>query len=722
MKHLLSITKYSFLLVLMLVHAQAWSQLSGNLTSTENTHCIPRACTYFGPGILINEIMMSPNTNDGSLWEPNCNTRCGEWIELYNPDICDSVDISCYRLGNNAFDGANYPGGYTIPPGTIVSPSGFVVIRGQNTPAVPANLLVQNGGRTIEIVVTGANSCIGGGFRLWFPNSGGWFAFYDTSGAPLDAVSWANQRNIGDAPCVANIPGCTFNGTLPNYNDIPNANKTYISTANASNHLNRTLRRFPDGGAWQISQPAAPTYGTCNGPCAGSPSACNGTATVNVNGGTPPYTYAWNDSLMQSTQTATGLCGGNYCVTVTDTIGNNAQFCVEVMNFAPPVDAGPDIVICLGDSTTITASGANDFIWDNGLGAGASHTVSPANTAIYTVTGTDMNGCFNTDQVIISINPEITLSPTNIITATCSDANGGASVEVNGGTPPYAYSWTPSGSNSSSISNQVSGNYTVTLTDSNNCIEILEVEIPNICVNLSGGQICPGECFDLIATGSSGTPPLTYTWNPDIGTGVGPHRVCPSKTTNYAVLITDANGQTTNASAVVEVYPVISTKFEASPDEGNAPIIVSFTGEAGGTNYFWSFGDQSSSSEINPHHTYSNSGEYNVMLIFTNSNGCTDTAYHTVYVQPIIPNVFSPNEDEMNNVFRISLKGMSSYSLLIFNRWGQKLFESDHPDEGWNGKTQDGDIVPDGTYFFILNAESLKGKQYDHQGIVTLLR
>ena len=668
--------------------------------------------------------MMSPNTFDGSLWDSNCNTGCGEWIELYNPDICDSVDISCYRLGNNAFDrAANYAGGYTVPSGIIVPPRGLVVIRGQNAPAVPPNLLVSNGGRTIEIVVAGANACIDGGFRLWFPNAGGWFAFYDTSGAPLDAVSWGNQNNTGNTPCVANIAGCaTFNDTLSNYNDIPNANKTFISTTNASNHLNKTLRRFPDGGAWQISLPDNPTYGTCNGPCASPPSACNGTATVNVSGGTPPYTYSWNDSLMQSTQTASELCGGIYCVTVTDDVGINKQFCVEVMNYAPPVNAGPDTVICPGSSTTITASGASDFIWDNGLGEGPSHTVSPIIETTYTVTGTDSNNCVNTDQVIISINPAITLSVTNIVTATCSDADGEASVEVTGGTPPYAYSWNPSGGTSPSISNQVSGNYAVTITDSKNCTEMLELEIPNICISLSGGTICPGECFDLVATGSSGTPPFTYTWNPVIGSGPGPHQVCPSKTSNYTVLIRDANGETATVSTVIEIPVIISTRFETSPDEGYAPMTVFFKGEPGGTDYFWSFGDGSSSSEINPQHTFNNSGEYNVILIYTNSNSCTDTAYHTVFVQPDIPNVFSPNGDGMNDLFMISLKGMSSYSLLIFNRWGQKLFESEFPEEGWNGKTQNGSPTSDGTYFFILNAESKKGKQYIHQGIVTLLR
>src|SRR5690606_19156274 len=62
------------------------------------------------------------------------------------------------------------------PPGTVVPPAGFVLIRGINASPVPAELLVENGGNTIELVVTGSGVCVGGGTRLWFPNAGGWFA------------------------------------------------------------------------------------------------------------------------------------------------------------------------------------------------------------------------------------------------------------------------------------------------------------------------------------------------------------------------------------------------------------------------------------------------------------------------------------------------------------------------------------------------------------------
>src|SRR5690606_6293320 len=118
---------------------------------------------------------------------------------------------SCFMLGNNAYDtysifgSGNFGGGYVIPSGTIVPAAGFCVIRGVNAPAVPPARLVQNGGNTIELIVTQSNVCIeGNGTRLWFPDAGSWFAFYDANGVPQDAVSWgdAPTTNLNLSPCI----------------------------------------------------------------------------------------------------------------------------------------------------------------------------------------------------------------------------------------------------------------------------------------------------------------------------------------------------------------------------------------------------------------------------------------------------------------------------------------------------------------------------------------
>lgn len=142
--------------------------LSVSVSASPNGICSGTGCEYEGPTIMINEVMLKPVEGDGSIVGSAYSDQemSGEWIELYNPHKCESVDISCYFLGNNAQDGAyfffeNYGGGFVLPQGTVVPPQGFCVVRGENAPAVPSNLLVANGGNVVEVVVN-SRYCFGG--------------------------------------------------------------------------------------------------------------------------------------------------------------------------------------------------------------------------------------------------------------------------------------------------------------------------------------------------------------------------------------------------------------------------------------------------------------------------------------------------------------------------------------------------------------------------------
>jgi hypothetical protein len=311
----------------------AFGQFTATFTTTENTNCAGNPCNYEGPGILINEIMISPSVFDGSLFgqDPNAlGPQAGEWIELYNPDVCNAVDVSCWYLGNNTNGFSAFRGGYVIPSGTIVPPAGFLVLRGVNAPSVPADLLVSNGGNTLEIVVIDG-VCIDGP-RLWFPNAGGWFAFYDNNGTAQDAVTWGNQENIANVPCVPERDGCnTLGGDLSNYINIPPDRKNNISAVAIPGSLGQSLRRGPDGGAW-VEGYGVPTYGFCNADCVeiGNGSDCTGTATIFVQGGNPPYFYFWPNAEGQTEQTAVNLCGGMNEVVVFDMLGAFQSFFVEV--------------------------------------------------------------------------------------------------------------------------------------------------------------------------------------------------------------------------------------------------------------------------------------------------------------------------------------------------------------------------------------------------------
>ncbi|MEI6577366.1 MAG: gliding motility-associated C-terminal domain-containing protein [Bacteroidota bacterium] len=348
---------FSIILLLLLISGvplqKVTAQIQLSPASKINTKCDGIGCNYYGPSILINEVMISPLSGDGSMAGHaynSTNPQAGEWIELYNPHLCKAVDISCYFLGNNTEDtdslgGHYFGGGYEIPEGTVVPPRGFCVVRGVNADPVPSNLLVQNGGKTIEIIINSNSSyCLGGGYRLWFPNAGGWFAFYNTQGVPQDAISWSVVPAYNNPPC--NPPGnCPYNGVLPAYDQIPSDHKKYIFSFDLS--LGFSEARMPDGGPWAVDQNFTPTYATSNATPVPPPViTCNGKASVSVSGGVPPYSFIWNDGQSQTNDTAVGLCEGTYCVTVTDAAGVTAQTCVEVFDYKLNVNLAPFDSIC----------------------------------------------------------------------------------------------------------------------------------------------------------------------------------------------------------------------------------------------------------------------------------------------------------------------------------------------------------------------------------------
>ena len=404
--------------LLACVMAYAQSPLTVSVTGTVNTDCIGQGCYYNGPTILINEVMLSPSQYDGSMVGSSYHTTGGgEWIELYNPHKCDSVDISCYFLGNNAYDNTNmsgdWGGGFALPAGTVVPPQGFCMVRGYRAAAVPDSLLVQNGGNVVEVVIDDRYCLDAGGGRLWFPNAGGWFAFYDANGVPQDAISWCSQSNscMSCYPCTPVTNECGFSGTLPSYDQIPANRKTYITSLNPQNYLGSSFCRIPDGGNWQ-STSGTPTYATCNDVCIDPPVIfCAATAVATPAGGTPPYTYLWSDDSQQITDTAFGLCAGTYFVTVTDADSLTAVGEVTIVDYEPPV-SHPDYHQCLSDSSVVLSGYPAGGIYEGAFVDTNNTFFFHDSAAVYPIayTFTDTNGCHATTHFTITVNTGDTLS------------------------------------------------------------------------------------------------------------------------------------------------------------------------------------------------------------------------------------------------------------------------------------------------------------------------
>jgi len=626
------------------------AQLTLSIGSQDNTNCSGSDCEYDGPSILINEIMLAPLNGDGSIYgcSPASGGGCyGEWIELYNPDKCNAIDISCYFLGNNARDGQSasgplnhYPGGFRIPANTIVPPQGFCVIRGQSAPAVPANLLVQNGGKTVEIVVNSSlasHVCLGGGFRLWFPNAGGWFAFYDRNGVPQDAVSWGNLSNSCTtcSPCNPGAAGpCTYTGTLTSYANIPANRKNYI-TSNDFALYNYTYRRVPDGGAWSSQATNNVTMGNCNAECVPPPViTCNGSATVTASGGTSPYSYIWNDSQSQMTQTATGLCAGTYCVTVTSSNNLTSSACVQVDSESLDILASTTTpAICEGGTLLFQATSDNDYsyIWtgpNSWTGAGGSvqlPNATPNMSGTYTVSVSNSVGCTGSATVVMNVNPQPTINLQANPTIICQGEQVSLTALT---TVPFVWSHGLPLGNTHTVTPQPTTTYTVTATSSQGCTATASVTVtvnpsPSVTLTANPSSICSGEQTTLLAGGGD-----TYTWNQGLPPSTS-HTVSPSTTTTYIVTGTSNNCSAT-AQVQVQVFPPVNvTILPEDPEicQGESLTLSSST-NASNPSYVWSSGQSTSSIQVNPQQ----STTYSVTV--TESGACSSSGSVEVLVYP----------------------------------------------------------------------------------------
>jgi gliding motility-associated-like protein len=695
--------------VFTLFNVSSFAQLTATFTTTENTNCGGNPCNYEGPGILINEIMISPSVFDGSLWGGSA-AQAGEWIELYNPDVCNAIDVSCWYLGNNTNDPSAYGGGYIIPAGTIVPPAGFLILRGVNMTPVPPEFLIQNGGNTIEIVVLDG-VCITGGTRLWFPNAGGWFAFYDDQGIPQDAVSWGNQSNIANVPCVPNIAGCNSIGSLSNYNSIPDDRKNFIYPTAVPNSLGQSFRRGPDGGAW-VEGYGVPTYGFCNADCAptGNGSDCTGTATVFVEGGNPPYYYFWPNAEGQSEQTAVNLCTGMNEVIVFDVILGAFQFFVEV---GEPSFASESFVnICQGqsfilpNSSPVNQPGAYPVMMQtvNGCDSlvtfhidvlptysgnqsvvicpGQTYTMpngSAVGTAgVYTYVFQMSNGCDSTLTVNLALEPVITVPSSPVICQgeTFTLPNGeivstSGLYQVSQGSGGcdtiYAVNLTVNPTYLQTIPVQIcqgesytmpdgtvinaSGSYNANLTTVLGCDSIIQVLLAVTPLPTPNVNVQANYCFGTGVVPLNPTPPGGVLVGANLlGSSLDLTNAGPG---NYSITYTytDPNGCSATFNGSYNVTAPIFPQFEYSTYCNSATFTNLTNDPQQNYNYVWRLDDLTVSTAASFTYSFQSSGEYEMFLIVSDFAGCTySTSQMVEFVSALdLADFLIPNVITANN-------------------------------------------------------------------------
>ena len=355
--------------------------------------------------------------------------------------------------------------------------------------------------------------------------------------------------------------------------------------------------------------------------------ACDGTAYVNVTGGTSPYTYLWNN--LQNTQTATNLCAGTYSVTVSDAHGCSLVR-TETLTQAPQINVSANITPSncsqSDGSIDLTVNGGTPpftYEWSNTVYSEDNWNI-PAGA--YTVTITDAKFCETIVSYPISDQNAQVVTISANTDATCSgNCNGTATANVTGGTGFFQYSWNTSPAQTNqTATNLCAGSYSIIVTDLNTgCIASTGVTIdepdPINIISATSNVTCFGSCNGLIDISVvGGTSPYNYYWS---GPGVATNSQDQSNLCagNYSVAILDNNNCYKTESFVIDAPPFITISLATTPTECYGDCTGSVTATpSGGTapyTYSWSNG-QTTATALNL------CSELHTVTV-TDNNGCT---------------------------------------------------------------------------------------------------
>lgn len=484
---------------------------------------------------------------------------------------------------------------------------------------------------------------------------------------------------------------------------------------------------------------------------------CSGSSINLTSASAAGYSWTGPAGFTSTTQNpvitnAAVTASGTYTITVTNGPGCSDSSMVSiVVNPTPPAPTASANAsnICEGQDIlfTSTSAGATSYSWTgpNGFISGSQNPsvtgATVAGSGTYSVIAS-AGSCFSTATTV-----NVTVDPLPVATAsaTATTICSGSTIDLNssgGGT----YSWTgPGGFTSTSQNPSISGSivsnsgmYVVTVSNAAGCTDSASVimsvnQTPNSPIAI-GDTTCVGGILTLSANGTG-----TINWYSDAAltnlVASDTNLYSPVLATNtsavYYITSTDLNGCTSSVTtAAASSYNVIASAT-ANPNTGFIPLTVAFTNLSTGVDaadsFIWSINGTAFDNAFNSSYIFNSEGNYVVTLTVTDlSSGCTDTASMNIFadgeITYTIPNIFTPNGDNINDGFEIMSHGIVSVHVVIYDRWGLKMYEFDGVHSSWDGRTTAGVEVPDGTYFYLFNGKGANGKEYKEQGNLMIIR
>lgn len=453
---------------------------------------------------------------------------------------------------------------------------------------------------------------------------------------------------------------------------------------------------------------------------------------ISVSGGTigGGYTYSWSSGA--SSQDNLGITSGNYTVTVTD-----QNLCTQSANFnvnqpleplAASVEAtdakctnGTDGMLI---SSVTGGTSPYTYAWSSGETSPNLYNLS---AGVYNLTVTDAQGCTSFSGSVINQPAQlldVTYTSTDVLCFGGSDGTIG--ISITGGVQPYYYNWGNQGeilinNFTENLTGLNEGEYFVRVTDRNGCVneQYITINEPTLLVTsfTTTDVLCFGESTgEVDVTNSGGTPPYTTTWSDGqttedaVGLAAG---------TYFYTVLDDHLCEVSDTAYIYEPTKVEIT-WETSDvtciDESNGAIFVTADGGVRPYDFVWNNG------AVVPNIGDLAVGNYS--LTVTDANSCASNYVFEIFGNEddclFIPNTITPNGDDYNDTWIIENIDMyPGTSVKIFNKWGNKVFDSGAKYEPWNGEFK-GAPLPSEVYFYIITLGSGSGKEYT--GTITIIR
>ncbi len=465
-----------------------------------------------------------------------------------------------------------------------------------------------------------------------------------------------------------------------------------------------------------------------------------GSIELDIEGGTAPYTYLWSNG--STSQNLLGVGTGDYTVEVTDDLGCTMLASFSLDN-APFFGMVPEIaeISCTDEndaSISLNIVGGippYSIRWSSGQD---DETITSLAAGEYTAEVTDSNGC-TIEQTFLITNP-LPLNIEGVVASAdaCDNPESGSvNLIVTGGRGPYEYSWS-NGPDTPFITNVPPGIYTVTVTDASGCTktEPFTVTQPD-AINI---ELSPDVVIDcdakrafvrLNAWVEGGFGDYQYNWSRGNSLDASLEVNTPGRVT---LVVTDSRGCQRQAEIDVDIPQFADASFAYDSESlrrdgglsANDPVSFLDNSGSGAVSWRWDFGDEFSSSEQNPQHTFLTPGRYLVTLEVRDEADCITQTEQSLSIADgyrlMIPNAFTPNGDGLNDLFRPRFFGFQRIRFRVFSKWGDPVFNTTLTDGAfWDG-TLRGEPAQSGSYVYKFEGVTFTGFTIEETGAFRLIK